>query len=217
MTGTTTSERGTGTIGTVEAPFPVRNVLLGLSGGVAAALAPAWIYWARSVLGVRIRVVATDTALAFATPAALSAFSGNEVATDRTPMSPQGRPSHVLLARWAEIALVAPATGNTVAKLASGIGDNLLCTTVLHCQCPVVVAPSLNDALVDARSTRRNLTRLRQDGVGVVPTVDGLSLMDGAPAPGAMPDAPTVFAFAASFFLAQHVPQHAHQRTGGRP
>lgn len=181
------------------ARFPIRRVLLCLSGSAAAAFAPTWIYWARATLGVQTRVVATEAALTFVTIAALRALSGHEVAHDDTTMSSQGTPIHVALVRWAELVLVAPATANTVAKLAAGIADNLVCSVVLHSPGPVVVAPSLNHTALAAPATVRNLAQLREDGIGVVPTTEGISVVDGTESAGAMPDASTVFEFAAAF------------------
>lgn len=177
--------------------FPVRNVLLGVSGGIGAALIPAWCLWLRLTHRLDVRVVLTDGAARFVTADALRAMTGNDVTTDRDRITPRGRPAHVLLSGWAELVVVAPATGNTVAKLAAGIGDNLLTSTLLNCRCPGVVVPSLGAGVAAAPSTRRNLARLRDDGWGVVPTVDGPDVAGGSVTPGAMPDVVSVFGFAA--------------------
>lgn len=195
----------------MAAAFPVRKILLCVSGGVSAALIPSWCVWARQLYDVDIHVVLTPKARTFVSPRALSAVTGNDVVLDEPQDTTSGKAIHLLLAHWAEVAIVAPATGNTIAKLCHGIADNLLCTTLLSCVCPVVVAPSMSPALLAAPSTRRNLTLLAEDGWGVVPMVEGPGVADRSPGAGAMPDAPTVFEFTRKF-----VARHDAERAIGR-
>jgi phosphopantothenoylcysteine decarboxylase/phosphopantothenate--cysteine ligase len=191
--------------------FPVRKVLLCVSGGVSAALMPSWCVWARQRYDVDIRVVLTPKARTFVAPRALSAVTGNDVVCDEPGDTTSGKAIHLLLARWAEVAIVAPATGNTIAKLSHGIADNVLCTTLLSCGCPVVVAPSMSPTLFAAPSTRRNLALLAEDGWGVVPMVEGPGVADWSAAAGAMPDAPAVFEYTRAF-VARHDAERAINR-----
>jgi phosphopantothenoylcysteine decarboxylase/phosphopantothenate--cysteine ligase len=153
------------------------DVLLGVSGGIAA-------YKAIDVLrllqkdGHRVRVVMTRSAQRFVGPATFAALSGREVGLSLFGSETAPDYRHLEYAREADLVLLAPATANTLARLAHGLGDDLLSSIALAYAGPVVVAPAMNTRMWEHPATRSNLETLVSRGVGVVPPEHGL-LADG--------------------------------------
>jgi len=155
------------------------RVLLGVSGGIAAYKALEVVRLATKA-GHAVRVIQTPTAQRFVGAASFAALSGAPVLTDefeRDPArgafpdqpSPQHDPlSHLELVRNADAFLIAPATANTIAKLAHGLADNLLTSAALAATCPVLVAPAMNNHMYEHAATQANLAVLRERGVIVV-------------------------------------------------
>ena len=155
------------------------RVLLGVSGGVAAYKALEVVRLATKA-GHAVRVIQTPAAQRFVGPASFAALTGAPVLTDefeRDPArgafpdqpAPQHDPlSHLELVRNADAFLIAPATANTIAKLAHGLADNLLTAAALAATCPVLVAPAMNNHMYEHAATRANLSLLRERGVIVV-------------------------------------------------
>jgi phosphopantothenoylcysteine decarboxylase / phosphopantothenate---cysteine ligase len=155
------------------------RVLLGVSGGVAAYKALEVVRLATKA-GHAVRVIQTPTAQRFVGAASFAALTGAPVLTDefeRDPArgafpdqpSPQHDPlSHLELVRNADAFLIAPATANTLAKLAHGLADNLLTSAALAATCPVLVAPAMNNHMYEHAATQANLAVLRERGVIVV-------------------------------------------------
>jgi phosphopantothenoylcysteine decarboxylase/phosphopantothenate--cysteine ligase len=155
------------------------RVLLGVSGGVAAYKALEVVRLATKA-GHAVRVIQTPTAQRFVGAASFAALTGAPVLTDefeRDPArgafpdqaAPQHDPlSHLELVRNADAFLIAPATANTIAKLAHGLADNLLTSAALAATCPVLVAPAMNNHMYDHAATQANLALLRERGVTVV-------------------------------------------------
>ncbi len=155
------------------------RVLLGVSGGVAAYKALEVVRLATKA-GHAVRVIQTPTAQRFVGAASFAALTGAPVLTDefeRDPArgafpdqpSPQHDPlSHLELVRNADAFLIAPATANTIAKLAHGLADNLLTSAALAATCPVLVAPAMNNHMYEHAATQANLAVLRERGVIVV-------------------------------------------------
>jgi phosphopantothenoylcysteine decarboxylase/phosphopantothenate--cysteine ligase len=193
---------------TAGLPFPARNTLITATGAIAVSLMPAWIAWARNTFDISIRVVLTKSAEKLTSRPALTALTGRSVAVDAEFFDGAGGAPHVALAQWADVIMVAPASANTVAKIAHGIADNLVLNIVSCAECPVIVAPSVNAATVNNAAYQRNIARLAADGYGVVPTFTGKQL-DGRSTPGAMPDAPMVFEYAKEF-LAGKISESIH-------
>ncbi|HWA82713.1 MAG TPA: flavoprotein, partial [Fimbriimonadaceae bacterium] len=119
------------------------NVLLGVSGSVAAYRAADL---ARELMreGYTVRVCLTDAAQKFVTPALFEALTGQPCLVDTFEEPERGRMAHIDWARQADMVLVAPATANTIAKIAHGIGDDMLTTICLATTAPLVVAPAMN-------------------------------------------------------------------------
>lgn len=147
------------------------HVLLAVCGGIAA-------YKACEVLrglqraGCEVRVTMTREAERFVGPVTFEALSGSPVADDL--FGREGSPiAHIELSAWADVAVVVPATANAIAKLACGIADDCLTTTLLACDCPVVVASGMNVRMWRAASTQANVATLRERGVMLVGPVGG--------------------------------------------
>jgi phosphopantothenoylcysteine decarboxylase/phosphopantothenate--cysteine ligase len=155
------------------------RLLLGVSGGIAAYKALELVRLATRA-GHSVRVIQTPTSERFVGVASFEGLTGAPVLTSefaRDPMRgafpgdplPQHEPiSHLELVANADVLLVAPASANTIAKLAQGLADNLLTSAALAARCPLVVAPAMNDAMYEHPATQANLARLRERGVRIV-------------------------------------------------
>lgn len=124
--------------------------------------------------GADVRVVLTDAAQQFVTPLTFQALSGQPVHTQLLDTGQEQAMSHIHLARWADALLIAPATADTLAKMAHGLADDLLSTLYLAAECPVWVAPAMNQAMWGQAATQRNIAQLKQDGVRLIGPESGL-------------------------------------------
>jgi phosphopantothenoylcysteine decarboxylase/phosphopantothenate--cysteine ligase len=155
------------------------RILLGVSGGIAAYKALELVRLATAA-GHAVRVVQTPASLRFVGSASFAALTGAPVLTDEFERDPargafpdQPAPdhdplSHLELVRNADAFLIAPATANTIAKLAHGLADNLLTSAALAATCPVLVAPAMNNHMYEHPATQANLALLRERGVSIV-------------------------------------------------
>lgn len=187
--------------------LPRRNLLLVGSGALPVSLLPGWVMCLRDWYPVTVRLCLTWSATRLVSPAALAAVSGQPVlGPDWQPET--GRVDHREAADWADLVLVAPATGNVVAKAAAGITDSLALAVIAFTTAPVVVVPSLAAPVAASQACRRNLRQLTEDGFQVMPTTVGLSAHSGEEELGAMPSIGDVLRFAAAV-----VADPAHDRT----
>jgi len=140
-----------------------KNILIGVTGGIAAYKIATVI---RSLVkeGASVRVVMTGHAREFITPLTLATLSKNPVLTDFFDPQNGNWNSHIDLGIWANLYLIAPATANSIGKMAGGIADNLLLTTYLSARCPVIVAPSMDVDMLNHPATVRNIETLRSFG-----------------------------------------------------
>ncbi len=120
-----------------------KNILVGVTGGIAA-YKTATIVRLLIKGGAAVRVIMTPHAKEFITPLTMATLSKNPVCTDFFNPENGEWNSHVDLGLWADLFLIAPATANTIGKMANGIADNLLLTTYLSARCPVFLAPSMD-------------------------------------------------------------------------
>lgn len=152
-----------------------REIVLGVTGGIAAYKAADLC--SRLVQGgARVSVVMTDAATRFVGFATFEALSNRPVhhGSFDSPEFPQG--AHIGLARRAELLIIAPASAATIARLASGLADDLLSTLYLACTAPVLLAPAMNCEMWAKPAVQRNIECLRRDGVMIVdPGVGWLS------------------------------------------
>lgn len=144
-----------------------KNVLLGVSGGIAAYKTPDLVR-KLTATGANVRVVLTESATHFVSPLSLQAVSGNKVSTHLLDEDAEAGMGHIELARWADYFLVAPATANTIAKLAHGLADDLLTTLALATTAPVFIAPAMNQQMWLAQATTSNMQTLVDRGAHVL-------------------------------------------------
>ena len=149
------------------------NVLVGVTGGIAAYKAPGVIRRLREA-GHEVRVAATDAAFRFVPEETLAIAAGGPVHTDRTWWEESGRVEHVTLARWADLVLVAPATADAMARATIGLGDDLLSATVLAGAKRVLWAPAMNPEMWKGPATARNVETLKGWGHRFVGPAEGL-------------------------------------------
>ncbi len=144
-----------------------KRILLGVSGGIAAYKSAQLARLLRRQ-GADVRVVMTLSATRFVTPLTFQALTGHAVHSAVLDEDQENAMGHINLARWADVLLVAPATANVLAKFSLGIADDLLSTLYLATECPVFVAPAMNQAMWAKPATRENLQRLRNHGVTIL-------------------------------------------------
>jgi phosphopantothenoylcysteine decarboxylase/phosphopantothenate--cysteine ligase len=143
-----------------------KRILLGVTGGIAAYKSPD-IVRRLAERGAEVQVVMTAGAREFVAPLTFQAVSGREVRSDLWDESAERAMSHIELARWAELVLVAPATADFIAHLAHGLADNLLTTVCLATSAPVAIAPAMNHQMWMNPATQANVATLRARGVHV--------------------------------------------------
>jgi phosphopantothenoylcysteine decarboxylase/phosphopantothenate--cysteine ligase len=175
------------------------RILLGVSGGIAAYKSLELARLA-TLAGHGVRVLMTETATRFVGPASFEGIVGAPVLTsefERDPMrgafpgeKPPGHDpiGHLELAAGCDAYLVAPASANTVAKLAAGIADSMLTTSFVACTAPRLVAPAMNDRMYADAATQANLETLRGRGVEVIEPGEGLLASRGERGRGRLPD-----------------------------
>ncbi len=141
-----------------------RKIVLGVTGGIAAYKSAELVSRLRH-LGAEVHVIMTRNATEFVSPLTFQTLSANQVVTDTFQAPEYWNVEHVALARLAEVFVIAPATANILAKMAAGIADDMLSTTVLATKAPVLAAPAMNTGMWTAEATRANVKTLRERGV----------------------------------------------------
>ena len=149
-----------------------KHIILGITGSIAAYKS-AVLCRLLVGAGAEVKVVMTPLAKQFITPLTMATLSKNPILVDFFNPENGEWNSHVKLGLWADCYLIAPATANTLAKMATGVADNLLLTTYLSARCPVAVAPAMDLDMYAHRATQRNLARLREDGVHIIAPAAG--------------------------------------------
>ena len=143
-----------------------KNILLGVSGGIAAYKA-AELCRLLIKQGANLRVVMTPSATEFVQPLTFQALSGFPVLSDLFETEADNAMDHIDLARWADLMVIAPATAGSIAKLADGYADNLLTTIALATGAKLAVAPAMNQQMYQNEATTKNISALRQRGVRI--------------------------------------------------
>ncbi|EAT12937.1 bifunctional phosphopantothenoylcysteine decarboxylase/phosphopantothenate--cysteine ligase CoaBC [Bermanella marisrubri] len=138
-----------------------KRILLGITGGIAAYKS-AELVRALKGLGAQVRVVMTDGAKEFITPLTLQALSGNPVHHSLLDPEAEAGMGHIELAKWPDHILIAPASANFIARLANGMGDDLLTTICLASIAPLAIAPAMNQAMWADANTQNNLQKLQE-------------------------------------------------------
>ncbi|GIO40719.1 bifunctional phosphopantothenoylcysteine decarboxylase/phosphopantothenate--cysteine ligase CoaBC [Paenibacillus apis] len=150
-----------------------KKILLGVSGGIAAFKAAA-LCSKLVQQGAEVRVIMTESATKLITELTMQALSKNPVYTDTFDEKHPAEISHIQLADWADLVLIAPATANIIGKMAAGIADDMLSTTLLATQSPIMVAPAMNVHMYSHPAVLRNMNELASRGVMFVEPGEGL-------------------------------------------
>lgn len=175
-----------------------KKIVLGVTGGIAVYKAVDLVSRLRK-RGCEVRVVMTEHAQQFVTPLTFKEISGNAVATSMWNSNQEFNVEHIALANWADAFLVAPATANILAKMTYGIADDLLSTTLLAAQAPIVVCPAMNTGMYLNAATQENIAKLQSRGITVMPPASG-HLACGTSGPGRLPEPQQIVEFMSSFF-----------------
>jgi len=149
-----------------------RRILLGVTGGIAAYKSPDLVRRLRD-RGAEVQVVMTGGAREFVTPATFQAVSGRTVRSDLWDAAAEAAMGHIELARWADAVLIAPASADFLARLATGQANDLLSTLCLATEAPIAVAPAMNHVMWANAATRANVATLAQRGVQVFGPAEG--------------------------------------------
>ena len=176
-------------------PLEGRRILLGITGSIAAYKA-AVLCRLLKCAGAEVRVVMTPLAKQFITPLTMATLSKNPILVEFFDPENGAWNSHVALGEWADCYLIAPATANTLAKMAAGVADNLLLTTYLSARCPVIVAPAMDLDMYAHEATQQNLCTLRSRGVEIIEPAEG-ELASGLRGKGRMSEPEQITAFVA--------------------
>ncbi len=175
-----------------------RNVLLGVTGGIAAYKSAELVRQLQE-LGANVRVIMTRGAREFITPLTLQALSGNPVHTELLDEKAEQGMGHIELARWADVLVIAPATADLLARLCAGRADDLLTTAALATAAPVVVAPAMNQQMWKDEATAANIALLKERGLTIVGPAEGIQAC-GDTGPGRMEDPAAIAAATAGLF-----------------
>lgn len=167
-----------------------KKILIGITGGIAAYKIPLLVREFKKQ-GAAVKVVMTKAATEFINPNTLAALSENEIVTDTFPDASlsvvKSETWHIHLGTWADIMLIAPATANTIAKIAYGIADNPVTIMALSVRCPVAVSPAMDTYMWENPATQENLTKLRQRGYKIINPEVG-ELASGLTGKGRLPE-----------------------------
>lgn len=147
-------------------PLQNKNIVVGISGGIAAYKTPDLVRRLREV-GANVRVVLTSGAEAFVTALSLQAVSANPVSSDLLDPTAEAAMGHIELAKWADLIVIAPGSANLVARLSAGMADDLLTTIVLASAAPVAIAPAMNQQMWAAAVVQENIEKLAARGVTI--------------------------------------------------
>lgn len=181
-----------------------KKILIGISGGIAAYKICELVRLFKKN-SADVRVILTPSAVKFVSPITLSALSGNEVLINIFPDSNletaekvESKTWHVYTGSWADVFIIAPATANTIAKIAQGISDNFLTASVLASRSPIIIVPSMDEEMYTNEITASNLSRLREFGYFIIEPGIG-ELASGLYGIGRMTEPEDIFNYTVNF------------------
>ncbi len=177
-----------------------KNILLCVSGGIAVYKAVALVS-KLSQAGARVKVIMTASARQFVNPLSFQVMSKNDVYFDTFDEKDSNVIAHIDLADWADLILVAPATANVIGKLANGIADDMVTTTLLATTVPVWIAPAMNVHMYDHPAVKRNLAQLATDGYQFIEPSEGF-LACGYVGKGRLEEPEKITALVQKYFFA---------------
>ena len=149
-----------------------KHVVLGICGGIAAFKA-AHIASLLRQRGAEVKCIMTEHATKLITPLTMREISGNPVAVSMFDDTPEFNVEHIALARWADIFVIAPATANVIGKVASGIADDMLSTTIMATKAPVLFAPAMNSNMYLNPVVQDNMAKLKRFGYEIMEPASG--------------------------------------------
>ena len=185
----------------------LENVKIGVfvMGGIAAYKVPELV---RQLIkkGAQVQVAMTQSAQEFVTPLTLQVLTKRPVLTHTFDEREPSQVQHVAMADWCDLALVVPATANGLAKMAHGLADDVVTTTLLAVTAPVLVVPAMNVHMYENPATQRNLAQLRADGLTIMEPDTGF-LAEGYEGKGRLPELHRIVAQAERLYARTHLPQ----------
>ena len=181
-----------------------KKVLVCVTGGIAvyksAALTSKLVQ-----AGAEVRVLMSESATKFVAPLTFQALSKNDVYMDTFDEKIPGKIAHIELADWADVILVAPATANIIGKLANGIADDMVSTTLLAATAPIMIAPAMNVHMYQHKAVQRNMAQLREDGYLFIEPSEGY-LACGYVGKGRLEEPETIVTYLQSYFSEEKKP-----------
>lgn len=185
----------------------LENVKIGVfvMGGIAAYKVPELV---RQLIkkGAQVQVAMTQSAQEFVTPLTLQVLTKHQVLTHTFDEREPSQVQHVAMADWCDLALVVPATANGLAKMAHGLADDVVTTTLLAVTAPVLVVPAMNVHMYENPATQRNLAQLRADGLTIMEPDTGF-LAEGYEGKGRLPELHRIVAQVERLYARTHLPQ----------
>lgn len=179
-----------------------KNILLGITGGIAA-YKTTFLVRLLIKAGAKVKIVLTESASSFVSPLTLATLSKNSVVSNfvKTENNTTDWNNHVELGLWADIMLIAPATANTLSKMASGAADNLLLACYLSAKCPVLFAPAMDLDMYQHPTTKKSFEALESFGNIMIPVTSG-ELASGLHGEGRMAEPEAIVQFLADYLSA---------------
>lgn len=168
--------------------FLIENLLLGVTGSVGVLSVPYHIKLLRESIAENVHVMMSHSAQKFVTPYAMRLYSGNYVFTDSFDISDDVRVPHIELTRKCDMFVIMPATANIIGKVANGICDDLISTSVMACTSPVVFVPAMNPTMWFSKANQKNVSILKELGHHILPPSEGYEVADMKPSFGSMPE-----------------------------
>jgi phosphopantothenoylcysteine synthetase/decarboxylase len=170
----------------------VSTLVIGATGSVGVMDLHRYIYLLRRAVAGEVHLMLSRSAQRFVTPYGLGLWTETPVLTDPFEAPPGMKVPHIELAARADLLLVMPASANILARCAHGLAEDLISTTVLACEAPVVFVPAMNGVMWRSRATQDNVARLRALGRFVLEPAEGLEIATFEPTFGVMPPGPAL-------------------------
>jgi len=170
-----------------------KKIVLGVTGGIAVYKAVDLVSKLVQA-GAQVRVVMSEAATKLVTPLTFKEISGHAVAIDMWCANPEFNVEHIALVEWADFMVLAPATANVIGKMAAGIADDLLTTTILACQKPIIICPAMNSGMYNKPVVQENIRKIMEWGIVVMPPASGY-LACGTIGIGRLPEPPAIVEF----------------------
>jgi phosphopantothenoylcysteine decarboxylase/phosphopantothenate--cysteine ligase len=189
-----------------------KNIIIGVTAGIAAYKTVEVVSRLKKA-GAAVHVIMTEAATNFVTPLTFREISGNPVITEMWAEPKKWHVEHIAIASLADAFLVAPATANTIGKLANGIADNMLTTTIMATKAPVILAPAMNSNMYENKIVQKNINSLKRAGYIVLEPDNGL-MACGSTGPGRLPEPSVLFEKVAELFAPESQSPQATWFTG---